>query len=735
MFLNAMMLIGAAAAVTPLVLHLLSRARFQNVDWGAMMFLAGRDNQQRQSARFTQILLLLMRSALIALLAMALARPVIQGKWAGQESEGRVTAALILDCSPSMAFDENGRTRFQMAQTTARQILRGLRPEDRVALILMGGPRGAAEVEPTGDLRAVEARIDEAKIGYGRANFRDALELAADVLGRNEKSSRDVYVVCDRRARGWQSIDAHFAAEWKRRMHGPGLNTRMFVLPVGSADSDNIAIDSVRLVNPPAIVSQPTDVEVVVHNYGSVQHAAVPITIEGAGPNVPERTVNLGKGQTVAVTFNVAFSQTGSQVLTAKLKSAGYALDDQMDAAVNVIAPIRVLVISGDERSGQFRGEGDFLKTALAPHRWSGVSGADPCSVVIVPAESWTQADLARYQVVVLANVERFTPQQARSLEKYVYHGGRLLFAPGSLSRVDNYNEQLYRDGAGLLPAMLQPPTAADGSDATTILSVQSDHPIFQFLRGRADIPSATITRYFPAIPRQVDADVLARYLSNDPFIIEGQRGRVLLETTSLDADWNALPLSNFYLPFIQSAIRYLAAGAVDSGNLQPGHPIQLTFEDGPPPLGASVTRPDGRTIKLDIVRLEKQAEIRYGDTEQPGVYRVAVQEASRAAQASYFIVHSPSEDSDLTQLDDEKWQWLESSLGFMRIDPTAKPVMETLGAHREGRELWGALLAAVMALFLAEMFVSRLGSVKKNAQEGAEAPPAKAEQESEVAV
>ncbi len=510
MFLNAIMLVGIGAAVVPLVLHLLSRARYRDVEWGAMMFLDGADDIRRHSARFTQILLLLLRSAVIGLLAVAMARPVVQGKWAGQDAEGRVTAALLLDCSASMGFDENGRTRFQMAQAAARQIIRGLRPGDRVSLILMGLSRRAAELEPTGDLRSVETRIDEAKLGYGQANLRDALDTAAELLGRYEKSSRDVYVVCDRQALSWQGVDAHFAAEWKSRIQGPGLTTRMFVLPVGSAEVDNLAVDSIRLLNPPAIAGQPTDVEVVVRNYGPVPHAAVSVGIEGAGLNVPERSISVGPNQSVPVTFTVTLNQIGSQVVSVRLKGGGYVGDDQNDLAVNVIPSIRVLVISGDEHTehsehndhaGPLRGAGDFLKWALAPHRSAGVAGNDPCSVTILASESWTEADLAKYRVVILANVERFTPAAAHALAKYVYSGGRLLVAPGSLSRVEDYNAQLYRDGAGILPAMLQAPTAADGSEATSLLGLQTDHPVFQFLRGRFELPAATIGRYFPAIP------------------------------------------------------------------------------------------------------------------------------------------------------------------------------------------------------------------------------------------
>ena len=57
MFQNPLLLIGVGAAVVPLVLHLLSRARYRDVDWGAMMFLQGADARQRQSSRISQFLL------------------------------------------------------------------------------------------------------------------------------------------------------------------------------------------------------------------------------------------------------------------------------------------------------------------------------------------------------------------------------------------------------------------------------------------------------------------------------------------------------------------------------------------------------------------------------------------------------------------------------------------------------------------------------------------------------
>ena len=82
MFLNPLMLAGLGGAVLPLVLHFLNRARHQEVSWGAMMFLPGSDVRQRRSARLRQVILLALRMAIIAVLAVALARPVLAEAWA-----------------------------------------------------------------------------------------------------------------------------------------------------------------------------------------------------------------------------------------------------------------------------------------------------------------------------------------------------------------------------------------------------------------------------------------------------------------------------------------------------------------------------------------------------------------------------------------------------------------------------------------------------------------------------
>jgi hypothetical protein len=726
MFLHPLMLAGLGGAVIPLLLHLLSRARYRDVEWGAMMFLAGADLRQRQSARLSQGLLLLIRMAMVAVLAIALARPVLEGGLGGGEN-GRVTAVILLDCSGSMSFDQNGRTRFDLAQRAAEQILAALRPGDRVALIPMGAAPEPADAEPTTDLRAIATRIDQLHSGWGPADLKESLSRAADILTRSEKSNRDVYVVCDRQATSWQNLDDAFAADWRKRMESPPagdgnrVRVRSFVVPVGTTDADNVAVEAVRLADPPAIRAQPVEIEVKIHNFSATPRADIPLALRVGGHLLLQTRVSLPAGQAEWFRFEqsapdrkLVIPNAGSQVLSAEITTTGYVADDKAESSIDVIDPIKVLLISGDSRAQPFQSETDFVRWALAPHQAAGLNkDPDPCSVTLLAADAWQGSEIDAYQVVLITNVERFTPHQVQALERYVYDGGRVLIAPGSLSRIDDYNAQLYRDGSGILPGELQSPTPADGSEATSVLGYDATHSIFQFLRGKPDpIPSATIGRYFPAVARQTYAWPLAWYASGDPFLIEGssERGRVILMTTSLDADWTTLPLSNFYLPFLQNAVRYLAANPAQR-NLVPGQPIQLSFSDGDSPRRVWLTDPQGRRTALDLVRFAQQSEVRTTNTSAVGDYRLDVEENGKNPYSLYYVVSPPQAESDLTQLSDSRWTWLEHNLGVRRIEPTEQPLREVAAAGRSGRELWLPLVAVVLVLGTLEMALARWSS------------------------
>src|SRR3954454_7080095 len=95
-FLTPFMLWGAAAASVPIAIHFFFRSRYRTVPWAAMKFLLTSIEQTSRRLRFQELLLLLLRCAVLIVLALALARPlsaVVRG--AGQGDA--VDAVLVFD--------------------------------------------------------------------------------------------------------------------------------------------------------------------------------------------------------------------------------------------------------------------------------------------------------------------------------------------------------------------------------------------------------------------------------------------------------------------------------------------------------------------------------------------------------------------------------------------------------------------------------------------------------------
>jgi hypothetical protein len=718
------------------------------VEWGAMMFLGLDDPQQLRRSRLKELALLLIRMATVALLAIALARPVLgraNMAAAAAVPPGSVHPAvsspisctvIVLDRSASMALEQNGPSRIDTARRAALSVLSSLRRGDEASVVLTPDFSWAQSQPPQAstDLQSLALRVSDTRPWNSHAEIATALRSAAIVLEQSHAPDKHIVLVCDRQASSWRDVTERFAQTWRESLRTPdGRSPRLTVIPIGTEQAGNVAIESVQIVNPPVVMNTSVEVEVHLRNFDTVPVAGVPLKVRLADDTLYETKVNLNAGASTVVQCVVKFSSTGPQLLTAELQWPGLDFDDRMDLALEVDPPIGVLVISGDEREGtqsdsstssvtsessipKFRNEADFVRLALAPHASAGRAGADPARVQVASAYDWPELDRRTHRVVILANVPRLSERQARQIEQFVYGGGGLLVAPGNLSRVDDYNSELWRDGAGMLPARLESPVAADGSQATALLGLDLAHPVHRFLRGRSDpVPPVTIGRYFPVRYSELTTRVLGQYASGQPFLVEGAygRGRVLLMTTCLDADWSGLPFSSFYLPMMQSIVRYLAAGTSSEHNLSPGEPIVALIDAGDDaargaPPRVTIDGPGIGSQPMELLPLGDGYEARHENTARPGRYTMRVGDGA-AVRPIYFTVRPPREESDLTSLSPAQWLNLQQTLEFHSVSPDTESIEAAIVRMNRARELWPLLLGCVIALAIAEMALARL--------------------------
>ncbi|TVR41791.1 MAG: hypothetical protein EA402_12685 [Planctomycetota bacterium] len=102
-FVSPLALLGLAAIALPILIHLLVRQRPRPRDWAAMAWLAAAVVQAQRRYRLTNFLLLLLRCLAVALIALAVARPLISGLGGGG------SLVLVVDMSTSMGETASGR--------------------------------------------------------------------------------------------------------------------------------------------------------------------------------------------------------------------------------------------------------------------------------------------------------------------------------------------------------------------------------------------------------------------------------------------------------------------------------------------------------------------------------------------------------------------------------------------------------------------------------------------------
>src|SRR5881227_390319 len=106
--LNTWMLVGLVALIIPPLIHLLNRRRYDVVDWGAMQFLQVSEVTRRRLL-IEELLLMLLRMGLIAVLVLALAGPYTDDSPLASGQRTNRDVVLVFDGSASMSFRGTGK--------------------------------------------------------------------------------------------------------------------------------------------------------------------------------------------------------------------------------------------------------------------------------------------------------------------------------------------------------------------------------------------------------------------------------------------------------------------------------------------------------------------------------------------------------------------------------------------------------------------------------------------------
>ena len=188
--LNAALAIaGLCCIAIPIIIHLLMNRRRKPVMWGAMRFLVEAYKRQQRRLILEKWLLLAARCLLVALLALALGKPLIGALMGG--GGGYNVFVLIDNGLASQAKTPGEPSSLERHKASAKALIASLRDRaaqlggepNRVGLIALAGPAEGLVMPPSTDLAAVSALIDALPAEDSRSDIPGALSLVAAALG------------------------------------------------------------------------------------------------------------------------------------------------------------------------------------------------------------------------------------------------------------------------------------------------------------------------------------------------------------------------------------------------------------------------------------------------------------------------------------------------------------------------------------------------------------------------
>lgn len=769
-FINPWMLTGLAGVSLPFLVHLLSRKKFDVVQWGAMQFLELGKNARRR-IRLEELLLLLLRMALIALIAIALARPWLSGSWLSSfASKPACDIAIVVDSSYSTDWRAKASTPHQAALRWANGFMDGLSGQDTIALIDARDQVNTV-IPLTRSRENIRRALRELPTPSGSSRLNEAVIRGLQTVNAGTNLSRHVVVITDGQSLPWKDADDHFWLQLKELRDQAGIPPSVWVVNTQKQQARpvNYSVDRLELSRELTVIDFPVRIATTIRNTGAKTASNRRVFFEVDGQRLAERTLSVrveANGQATAE-FEHRFQQPGSHHIRVVLEEDNLRGDDVAEAAISITDALPVLLVNGTPHPDPAKSEVFFAKSALS----ASVNLTPWVAAKTVNVNALSEKMLEQAEVVVLANCKTLSPKQVESLQAFVDSGGGLAITMGDRIDTKWFNKTLFADGKGVSPVKLDSlETIAepkdDKDDTTVRISNESlEIPwISQFQDGSDDgFLDVRFTNWYrvsgqqeqqddgnadkkqpqpdgeevvdrKAAPNNIAVDkpdangakpaaadddldqsprikpiiIAARYSNGDPFIVTRQygRGRVCVMTSTLDADWCTFPAKPDYVAFLHELIFQLASGR-ESRNVEVGTPLLL---------GIDSDDKDAEWVFIDPADVEHPAQhsgdefrpqVRLDETWLAGSYRMRRKGAKKSADDEHFVVNFDRSESDLESLTKERIASITDDDRLTLIEDPAD-LFGSLKSENSRVEMWHILLLVFLAILIGEVVMTR---------------------------
>ena len=718
-FVYPALLAGLWIVAIPIVIHLINMLRHRRVQWAAMEFLLQSQKKNRTWIVMKQLLLLLLRMAVVALIVLMVARPKLPNKFGHLFGSTKTHHVVLLDDSFSMsdrwadtnAFDEAKLVIERIGTEAARRIEPQTFTLLRFSQARRVGQGTDADLleQPIGSefSEQLQEKLRDMTVSQMAAGPSQALQAVQQLVGEDEEERRIVYIISDFRTRQWDDP----------------TDIQQLLLKLDEADAEihlincienerpNLAITSLKPAAGIHAAGVPMFMEVAVKNFGTNTAKEVSVQLEEDGHGRPAVKIpTIPPGQTVTERFLVLFPNEGQHQTTARLQSDAIEVDNARYQALSLPSEISLLLVDGSPAAADAR----FIQMAASP----GGAIRTGLRARIESPRFLSLNPLDEFRAVGLLNVDRLDQSSIAALQTYVEAGGGLLVFLGEQTDTRFFNNQLYRNGEGLFPVPLTgiETMLVDRIEKAPDISVDN-HFIFRVFAGKRNtfLKTVLVERYFGVAAAwkptpDSGVRVIARLRNGAPLVVERRvgEGRVLAVLTTAAPTFNNWARNPSFVIVIQDMLAYLSSRVTSETEHAVGVPWKLQFNPEQylpdiqftPPAEKAVASLPGKAVRTSQGLLTTE----FAQTDTAGIYEARLTQTNGATETLRLAVNVNPEEGDLKAVSGPQ---LATRLEGVKFNYKQASMFQYTAGETEGSNIWEWLLGLLVLALIAEQILA----------------------------
>ncbi len=508
------MLIGLAAILVPIILHLFNFRRYKTIYFSNVQMLEDIQKKTKRASQIQQLIVLLLRILGIACLVLACAQPFLKsGKNAMKKGN---VISIFVDNSYSMESESENGSNLYDAVDAAKNIVQSFDYSDDFVLTTQDFTGEESHILNKDQMLDM---LDRIAVSPNSHTFKEIHAFESHTLQASDKANVIRYYISDFQKNNFDMSVLRNDS-----------STHVGFIPTSAENVSNVGIDSCWFLSPVFKLGNTVTLVARIRNYGGEEVQKVPVKLHVNDKQKAVAAIDIAAGSFTDCHMTYRIDEAGANSGKVSIEDAPITFDDDLYFTYNVTENSTVSVIYDKE-----------------PNRFlTALYGKD--SVFTFQQMGYQQVNytaLRGSDVVVLSEVPSVSSGLADELTKFVKAGGTLLIFPSG-KEIGGVNNLLQSLNVGHY-----------GNIVSKTLSCKMLNSESVYFKGALETTDARIDmpqtlKHYTISGGANGSELIMGLEDNSPLLVSypADNGKVILSAVAMNDEWgNAHRHALFFVP------------------------------------------------------------------------------------------------------------------------------------------------------------------------------------------